>query len=97
MSTSSRKLTWLFDKYAQLADDYLKLGRTWEQEDGKREVLIGLFMKPIEKLRLKDWSCIKLINGLIRAREKGSVYVENCQEIEELGRICCEETDRARQ
>ena len=39
--------------------------------------LIWLFMKPIEKLSLKDSSCIKLDNGLIRLREKGSVYVDN--------------------
>ena len=31
-----------------------------------------LFMKPIENMCLQDWSCIKLINGLIR-----SIYVEN--------------------
>ena len=35
VSTSSRKLTWLFDKIAQLEDVYLKLKRTWKQE--KRE------------------------------------------------------------
>ena len=48
-----------------------------ETRSGKREVLIWLFMQPIEKVSLKDWCCIKLINGLIRLREKGSVYVEN--------------------
>ena len=75
-STSSRELV---DKNAQLRNDYLKLTRTWKQESGKREVLIWLFVKPIENLSLKDWRCIKLINGLIRLREKASVFVENWQ------------------
>ena len=63
MSTSSRKLTWLFDRNVQLRDDYLELKRTWKQDNGKREVLIWLLMKPID--------------GLIRLREKGSVYLES--------------------
>ena len=77
MSTSNRKLTWLFDKNAQLRNDYLKLKRTWKQESGKRKVLIWLFLKPIGNLSFKDWSHIKLINGLIKLRGKGSIYVEN--------------------
>ena len=36
MSTSSRKLTWLLDKSAQLRDDHLKLKRTWKQESGEK-------------------------------------------------------------
>ena len=64
LSTSGRKLTWLFDKNAQLRDDYLKLKRTWKQESGKREGLMWVFMKPIENLSLNDWSCFKLIDGL---------------------------------
>ena len=71
------ELTWLFDINAQFRDDCLELKRTWKQESGKRVVLIWLFMKPIENLSLKDWCCIKLINGLIRLREKGALYVEN--------------------
>ena len=31
MSTSSTKLTWLFDKNAQLGDDDLKMLRTWKR------------------------------------------------------------------
>ena len=72
MSTSSRKLTWLFDKNAQLRNDYLKLKQTWKQEREKREVLRCLIMAPKENWSLKDWSCVKLINGLIRFKEKGS-------------------------
>ena len=58
VSTSSRKLTWLFEKSAQLRDDYLKLKRTWKQESGKRKALIWLFMKPIEnkdRINLSGW------------------------------------------
>ena len=36
MSTS-RKLTWLFGKNAQLRDDYLKLKRIWKQESGGKK------------------------------------------------------------
>ena len=36
MFTLSRKLTWLFEKNAQLRDDYLKLKRTWKQEIWER-------------------------------------------------------------
>ena len=58
-----------------------------------------------------DYSCNRRINGLIRFKEiKKNLYGEfemrngllrehqakYCQEIEELRRICCEETDRAR-
>ena len=100
MSTSSRKLTWLFDKNAQLRDDHLEVKWTWQQESAKRELLIWLFMKPIEHLSLKDWSCIKL-TGQIRLRERtnfcGELELRNrlfqqsraiyCQEIEELRRM----------
>ena len=75
MSTSSRKLTWLFDKNAQLRDDYLKLQRTWKQESGNTEVLIWLLMKPIENLSLADWSCKTLINGLIRLKERKDQFM----------------------
>ena len=34
-------------------------------------------MKPIENSNLKDWSCIKRINGLIRLEKKRSVLLEN--------------------
>ena len=69
-------------------------------------------MKPIENWNLKDWNCTKRISGQIRLNEKkinlcGELEMRNrlfqescakdCQEIEELRRICCEETDRARQ
>ena len=67
---------------------------------------------PIENLTLKDWIYIRRINGLIKLKEKGSIFfgeldmrnrlfqesrARDCQEIVELRRICCEETDRARQ
>ena len=42
----------------------------WEEEIGNRRFLIWPFMKPIENSNLKASSCIKLINGLIRLREK---------------------------
>ena len=102
MFTLSRKLTWLFEKNAQLRDDYLKLKRTWKQEIGKGEVLVWLFMKPIENLSLKD--CIKRMNGQITLRDRGSILCGelemrnkfsqeslaiNCTDIEELRRICC--------
>ena len=64
---------------------------------GNREALIWLFMKPIENLSLKDWSCIKLINGLIRNRLFIESRARDCQEVEELRRICCEEANGARQ
>ena len=69
-------------------------------------------MKPIGNSNLKDWSCTKRISGLIRLEEErfcfcGKLEMRNrrfqesrardCQEIEESRRICCEETDRARQ
>ena len=34
-------------------------------------------MKPIENSTLKDWSCTKRINGLIRLKERRLIYAEN--------------------
>ena len=65
-----------------------QLKRTWKQESGKREVLIWLSMKSIENLSLKDWTCITNYVNENRARD--------CQGIEDLRKICCEETDRGR-
>ena len=63
-------------------------------------------------MNLNDFSCIKQVDGQIRLREtKISLFGEldlrnklfkedharDCQEIEELRRTCCEETDQARQ
>ena len=38
MSTSSRKVTWLFQKNAQLRDEYLMLKRTWNKKVGKEKL-----------------------------------------------------------
>ena len=81
------------------------------REIGKREILILLFRRSIKNLNLSDFSCIKQVFGQIRLRDKISWYGElelrtrlfqenhakDCQEIEELRRICCEETDQGRQ
>ena len=46
--------------------------RNWEQR-----ILIWPFMKPIEASNLRDWSCIRQINGQIRLKVKRLIYVEN--------------------
>ena len=58
-------------------DVHDNLEQKWKQESGKRDVLIWLFMKPTENLSLKDWSCIKLINGLIRSERKDEFMWKN--------------------
>ena len=70
----------------------------WE----KRNSDLALILRSIRSSSPNDYSYNRLINGLIRLKEiKISLYRENqtkdCQEIDELRRICCEETDRARQ
>ena len=35
------------------------------------------FMKPIENSNVKDWSCTKRINGLIRLKERRLICAEN--------------------
>ena len=47
--------------------------RNWEQRNSD----IAFFLKPIENSNLKDWSCIRRINGHIRCKEKRLIFVEN--------------------
>ena len=64
-------------------------------------------MRSTRSWNLNDFSYTKQINGLIRLREMKLACMENRlfqenhardgREIQELRRICCEETDRARQ
>ena len=108
MSILNRKLNWLFKENAELRKDYVRLRQKWTWEIENEEMLIYPSMKPIENSNLKDWSCIRRINGQIRLREKRLIYVENwkwetesskkvaqknCQEIEESWRICREERE----
>ena len=110
--TLKRKLNWLFKENVWLRKDYLRLRQQWTQEFGDKEMLILPSLKPIENSNLRDWSFIRRINGQIRLKgEKinsfGELEIRNrifqgnrardCREIEELQRICCEETDRVRQ
>ena len=73
-------------------------------------MLMLLFMKQADTLNPKEWSSIRQHNCLIKLKGKRAGYVKNtrnvvvredrakdCQAIEELRRICCEETDKARQ
>ena len=79
----------------------------WEKRNS--EVLL---MRLIKNSSPNDYSNNWRIDGLIRLKRdevssfgelemRNGLYRENqakdCQEIEELRRICCEETDRARQ
>ena len=84
VSTSSRKLTWLFDKIAQLEDVYLKLKRTWKQEKWKREVLIWLFLKPIENLSLQR---LELYQGHQWADLAQRERINSCGELEMRNRL----------
>ena len=93
-STWSGKLNCLFKENAQLRKDHLRVRQKWTQEIGNEEMLILPSIKPIENSNLKDWSCIRRINGQIRLDSRAK---KNCQEIEELRRICREERERARQ
>ena len=81
------------------------------EEVGKEETLILLSMKQIKSLGHKDWMCIKQINKQMKLKNNETNYfsklstknvfqenrVKDCQAMEELRRICCEERDRARQ
>ena len=69
------------------------------------------FERSVRNLNLSDFSYIKQVGGQIWLRETTILFGESelrnrlfqedhardCQEIEDLTRICCEETDRARQ
>ena len=82
------------------------------REIGKSNVRISLFKRSIKNLNLTDFSYIKQVDGQMRLREtklalwrigfeKQALSTRSCkrecQAIEELRRLCCEETDRARQ
>ena len=90
----------------------VKLRQKLRREIGRRKFLTLFFKRPCKSLNLNDFSYIKQVDGQITLREiKISLYGElefrnrffqedharDCQEIEELRRICCKETDRARQ
>ena len=75
-------------------------------------MLTPFFRRSSKNLNLDDFSYIKQVDGQIRLKEiKISLYGElelgnrlfqedharDCQEIEELRRICCEDKNRARQ
>ena len=80
MSTLSRKLNGLFKENAKLRKRLSEAeAQIWQKEIGNKDVLILLSMQPIENSNLKDWSCIRRINGQvkIRLKEKRFIYVEN--------------------
>ena len=81
--------------------------RNWE----KRNSDFALLMRYVKNSNPNDYSYNRRINGLIRLTERRQILcgelemrngllrenrAKDCQEIEELRRICCEETDRAR-
>ena len=96
----------------QFREDYPRLKQTWTEKVGKGEILILLFMKPINNVNHKDWSYIRRISGLIKHKEKAIEYfgelgtknriyqehhARDCQETKESRRICCKQADRVRQ
>ena len=106
------KLHWPSEEKNWLSKDYTKERQTWRSTIETREILILLLMRSIRSSSHNDHSHNKRINGLVRLKEtKISLYgklemrnrlfrenqATNCREIEELRRISCEETDRARQ
>ena len=75
-------------------------------------MLILLFTRPADSSNLRGWSSISRMNYLIRLKGKRAGYLKklnlinssfqedrarDCQEIEELRRLCSMEADRARQ
>ena len=83
-----------------------------KREIGRRESLTSLFRRLINNLNLSDFSDIKQVDGQIRFRETKVVWMDNlnwlkrlfhedfakdCQKNQESRRICCNETDHARQ
>ena len=91
--------------------NYQRLKLMWKLESGSKEVQKLLYMNPIENLKLKDYSFFRRTYGtMLKAKElclcgelgmRNKLFQESrtkdCQEIEELRRRCCEESDRARQ
>ena len=91
----------------RLSKKCLKLRLKLRQEIGRREAFLE-----INQEFENDFSYIKQVDGQIRLRETKSAcigelalrnrlfqedHARDCHEIEESRRICCEETDRARQ
>ena len=87
-------------------------GRSWGEKFWRREILTSLLNRSNRSLNLNDFRYIKQVDGQSRLKEiKISLYGEfelrnglfqenharDCQEIEEMRKLCCEETDRARQ
>ena len=76
MSTLNKKHNCLFKENAQVRKVYLRLGQKWTQEIGNKNLILPS-MKPIGNSNLKDWSCVRRVNGQIRLREKKLRYVES--------------------
>ena len=94
------------------ANFFAKLRQTWRLSIGKREIQILLFTRSIKSKSPDDLQLQQAKQWADQAqRDKMSLYGElemrkrlfrehqakDCQEIEELRRTCCEETDRGRQ
>ena len=47
-----------------------------QKEIENKDVLTLPLMKPIENSHLKDWNCVRRINGQIRLKEKRLIFVE---------------------
>ena len=67
MSTLSRKLNWLFKENAKLRK---RLSEA-EAQIGQKEI-----ENKDENSHLKDWNCVRRINGQIRLKEKRLIFVE---------------------
>ena len=77
MSTLSRKLNGLFKENAKLRQRLSEAeAQIGQKEIENKDVLTLPSMKPIENSHLKDWNCVRRINGQIRLKEKRLVYVE---------------------
>ena len=112
MNSLKRKLIKLFKELLQLRQDNLKRSLNWTEEIGKCKMLMLLFMKLACSSNPRVWNSIRQINKLTdqTRREKSWLCKElemrnkafqedrprNCQDIEELRRICCAEDERFR-
>ena len=100
-----------YEEKKWFSKDFTKLRQTWRRNIEKREFVMLLFMRSIRSLNPNDYNYKRRINGLIRLKRdkislhgelelRKSLFRENqrkdWQEIEELRRTGCEETDRAR-
>ena len=111
MLTFNRKLNWLFKETECAAQKRFSEAeaemdiRNWEQRDA--DIALHETSRELESHRLElhqanQWADerekINLFGELeMRNRHFRENQASYCQEIEELRRICCEETDRARQ